>query len=172
MNTSKPRLVLRETPPQLWIGLALVTVAWPPNWLLPGLRTQILFFPLWLGYALTVDGLVLLRKGSSLLARSWRGFVGLFLVSAPAWWLFELINQRTQNWEYVGKEHFSDLAYFVLASISFSTVMPAVFGTAELVGTTIENNTDSGVQATTGSRILLDQVTIIRGNRFFGTHIG
>jgi hypothetical protein len=126
---------ITHTPRQVWIGLALIAVSWPFSWLLPGLRTHILFFPLWLGYALTVDGLVWLRKGTSLLVRSWRRFAALFLLSAPAWWLFELINWRTQNWQYVGKEHFSDLVYAILATLSFSTVMPAVFGTAELVGT-------------------------------------
>ena len=47
--------------------------------------------------------------------------------------MFELFNWRTENWIYVGREHFSDLTYFLLASLSFSTVMPAVFETAELV---------------------------------------
>jgi hypothetical protein len=61
--------------------------------------------------------------------------VGLFLVSAPAWWLFEIINLRTQNWYYEGRHLFSDTQYFVLASLAFSTVMPAVFGTAEWVST-------------------------------------
>jgi hypothetical protein len=127
-------LSLQQTPPQLWIGLIFIGIAWPLNWLLPSARTQILFFPLWLGYALTVDGLVWLRKGTSLLTRSWQQFGMLFLLSAPAWWLFELINWRAQNWQYVGKEQFSDLTYAVLATLSFSTVMPAVFGSAELIG--------------------------------------
>jgi hypothetical protein len=48
------------------------------------------------------------------------------------WWVFELLNWRLQNWHYVGRELFSDLEYFFLASLSFSTVIPAVFGTAEL----------------------------------------
>jgi hypothetical protein len=68
-----------------------------------------------------------------LLTRSRARFVGLFLISAPAWWLFELLNARAQNWHYVGREQFTDLEYFLLASCSFSTVIPAVFGTAELV---------------------------------------
>lgn len=34
---------------------------------------------------------------------------------------------------YLGVEQFSDLEYALLASIAFSTVMPAVFGTAEWV---------------------------------------
>lgn len=116
-----------------WIGLLLVAAAWPANWLLPGLRTHLLFFPLWLGYALTIDALVLKLRGTSILTRSRRTFALLFVLSAPAWWLFELFNWRTRNWYYVGREHFDDLTYFVLASIAFSTVMPAVFGTAELV---------------------------------------
>ena len=134
MNVTRP-IETRIWPRQLWVGLILIAAAWPLDWLLPGLRTQFLFFPLWLGYALTVDGFVLLRKGTSLLTRSRRAFAGLFAVSAPAWWLFEVINWRTQNWNYQGREFFTDWQYFLLASLSFSTVMPAVFGTAELVGT-------------------------------------
>jgi hypothetical protein len=116
-------------------GLLLIAVFWPLNWILPGFRTAYLFFPLWLGYILTVDALVLARDGTSLLARSRRDFVLLFAVSAPAWWLFEFINHRTQNWEYIGREHFTSWEYFVLCTISFSTVMPAIFETAELVRT-------------------------------------
>ena len=51
----------------------------------------------------------------------------------PAWWLFEAIDQRTGNWEYLGGNAFSDLEYYLLCTISFSTVMPAIFETAELV---------------------------------------
>ena len=118
---------------QLWLGLTLVAAAWAGNWGLSGVRTAYLFFPLWLGYVLTVDGLVLRLRGDSLLSRSPRGFALLFCVSSPAWWLFELVNLRLGNWEYVGREHFSDLAYAFWCSLSFSTVMPAVFETAELV---------------------------------------
>jgi hypothetical protein len=117
------------------VGLALVLVCWPLNWLLPGLRTSWFFFPLWLGFCLAVDGLVYVRKGTSLLTRSrWR-YAGLFLVSAPAWWLFEALNLRTLNWVYLGVEVFSPLEYFLLASLCFSTVIPAVFGAAELAST-------------------------------------
>jgi hypothetical protein len=125
----------RKWPVHGWIGLGLVALFWALNWCLPGLRTHLCFFPLWLGYSLAVDALVLVRKGTSLLTRSPGGYAGLFLLSIPGWWLFELINARTGNWHYVGKEFFSDLEYGLLASFSFSTVMPAVFGTAELVST-------------------------------------
>ncbi|MCI0483874.1 MAG: hypothetical protein L0Y78_04760 [candidate division NC10 bacterium] len=116
------------------VGGLLLGVSWSLNWLLPGPRTHVLFFSLWLGYILVVDALLLRRTGSSLLSRSPRDFGMLFVISAPVWWLFEAINWRTGNWEYLGRELFSDLEYFVLASLSFSTVVPAVFVTAELMG--------------------------------------
>ncbi len=123
----------RPFPLHGWVGVFIVLLAWPLNWLLPGNRTAYLFFPLWLGYVFTIDGLVFWRKGTSLFTRSWQHFVGLFLISAPAWWLFELINLRTQNWTYLGVDQYTPLTYFLLASLNFSTVIPAVFGSAELL---------------------------------------
>jgi len=125
----------RRLPRHFWAGLVLIAVVWPLNWSLAGLRTHLLFAPLWLGYVLVVDGLVARRTGSSLLQRDRRTFWSLFAVSVPVWWLFELFNLRLGNWQYLGRESFSDLEYFVLASVSFSTVMPAVLSTAELVRT-------------------------------------
>lgn len=114
-------------------GTVLVASAWSANWLLTGPRTHLLFLPLWLGYILIVDGAALWLRGDSILHRSPRGWVRLFALSALVWWLFELFNLRTQNWEYVGREHFDDVEYFLLCTLSFTTVMPAVLGTAELV---------------------------------------
>jgi hypothetical protein len=100
---------------------------------LPGARTSYLFFPLWLGYILIVDALVQRRTGNSLWSRSRKNFVLLFLISAPVWWLFELINLRTGNWEYMGRDLFSPLEFNLLSTVSFSTVIPAVFETAALM---------------------------------------
>lgn len=99
---------------------------------------------MWLGYCLTVDALVLVRKGTSMLTRSPRGYFMLFVISSPAWWLFELLNLRTQNWFYQGAELFTPWQYFLLCSLSFSTVMPAVFGTAELVASFGRNQLQRG----------------------------
>ncbi len=118
-----------------WIGLLLITLFWVLNWTLSGLRTQWAFFPLWLGYCLAVDALVYCRKGSSMLRRNPLAYFRLFIISSLGWWVFEVFNLRLQNWFYDGKEFFTDTQYALYASLSFSTVMPAVFGTAELVGT-------------------------------------
>ncbi len=118
-----------------WIGIILVLVFWYLNWFLSGLRTDWAFFPLWLGFCLTVDGLVFLRKGTSLMTKNVKKFVVLFVISAPVWWLFELFNSFTRNWFYDGRQYFTDLEFFILASISFSTVIPAVFEASELAGT-------------------------------------
>ncbi|MBU6401151.1 MAG: hypothetical protein KGS61_12595 [Verrucomicrobia bacterium] len=136
MGTTKQGAALWRQP-QGRAGLILVAVFWPLNWLLPDatMRSSFFFFPLWLGYVLVVDAWVVGRSGTSLLTRSRREFLGLFCASAPAWWLFEWINQRTGNWEYLGTGVFNNFEYAVLCTLSFSTVMPAVFETAELVRT-------------------------------------
>ena len=120
-------------PARGWVGLGLVAVCWPLNWILPGVRTSYLFFPLWLGYILIVDAVVWRRTGDSIWSQSRTNFVLLFVISVPAWWLFELINLRTANWEYLGRDLFSALEFNLLATISFSTVVPAVFETAQLM---------------------------------------
>lgn len=117
-----------------WLGLVLVAVFWYVNWNMPGLRTSYGFFPLWMGYILTVNGLLHWRKGHSQVTRNFKAFLSLFLISAPFWWLFELIDLRTDYWVYLGREQFTDLEYFLLATISFSTVLPAVMATSEWIG--------------------------------------
>jgi hypothetical protein len=114
------------------VGLLLIATCWPLNWTVKGI-TAYLFAPLWLGYALVVDALTAHRTGTSIWTRSRKEFGLLFLASSPVWWMFEMINNRTQNWEYRGSEHFTTFEYYLLCTISFSTVMPAVFETAELV---------------------------------------
>jgi hypothetical protein len=54
----------------------------------------------------------------------------MFVISIPFWWLFEWINQVTHNWSYVGSTEYTIL----VASWYYSVVVPAVFESAELVG--------------------------------------
>lgn len=126
--------IISSLPIYGWTGISLILIFWPLNWMLSGLRTHWGFFPLWLGFILTMDSLVYLRKGTSLIKRSTSLFIGLFIVSAPVWWLFEILNYVIKNWQYDGREYFTDMEYFLLASLSFSTVIPAVFEAAEFIG--------------------------------------
>jgi len=134
-KTLSPTAPSRTFPAHGRLGLALIAIFWPLNWSLASdiPFTAYGFFPLWLGYCLTVDALAAFFHGTSLLTRSRHKYLGLFLVSTPIWWVFEVLNWRLQNWHYVGRELFTDLEYLILSSLSFSTVLPAVLGTAELL---------------------------------------
>lgn len=127
---------LAELPRHLWIGLLLVSASWLSSWFGPDRAREIAFVPLWLGYILTVDGIVRLRAGSSLMSRNRREFALLFLISSPLWWVFELANLRLDNWSYRLPYSHSWLHYHLHATIAFSTVLPAIFETSDLIATT------------------------------------
>jgi hypothetical protein len=122
-------------PPYFFLGLALIAVFWYASWTHLGALGEYSFFPLWLGYILTVDALVAWRRGASLLTRAPREFVALFVLSAPAWWLFEGQNNFVLNWHYLDTQAPSFWRMLLIGSIDFSTVVPAVFETTELVST-------------------------------------
>jgi len=125
------RLFVRRLPVYGWCGLAVNLMAWASSWLRLG-PWNYTFFPLWLGFILFVDGLNYARKGHSLMTRSWLHFLGMFGSSSLFWWIFELLNVPVQNWHYVADHYYSPPAYFLLASLDFSTVLPAVMEIAEL----------------------------------------
>src|SRR5688572_23296983 len=131
IETKTMESIKARVPLHGWFGLSLIIIFWILNWTLTGPRTHWGFFPLWLGYCLTIDALVFWRTRTSLFTRSLIRYIGLFLVSAPAWWIFELFNLRTQNWIYIGAEIFTPLEYAFWTTLSFTTVMPAMFGSAE-----------------------------------------
>ncbi|MDF3018604.1 MAG: hypothetical protein K0R44_3829, partial [Thermomicrobiales bacterium] len=126
---------MSDAPPRLWIGLALAIVSWWIAWFGPAPYSEHTFFPLWLGYILAVDGLTMRRAGTSLLARDRHRFVSLFVFSIPLWWLFEFANRYLDNWRYLLPRPYHPVEYALLASLAFSTVMPAIFVTAELLRT-------------------------------------
>lgn len=114
----------------LIIGVIVTIAAWVTAWSRAGVLSEYSFFPLWLGYTLTVNGISDAAFRTSLL-RVMRGhFLWLFATSVPLWWFFEAVNQLVCNWEYVIPHPISDLHYIVQASIDFSTVVPAVLSTA------------------------------------------
>jgi hypothetical protein len=90
------------------------------------------FFPLWLSYILVINALNQRKKGACMMIRRPGFFLLLFPVSAMFWWFFEYLNRFVQNWYYVGA-NYDPLEYFLWASLSFSTVLPAVLGTRDLL---------------------------------------
>jgi len=116
------------------LGLLLVALAWVVSWGQLQPFSQFYFFPIWIGYILFVDGVVLKRRGTSLLDQGTGQFVALFAISAVCWWVFEGLNLPVQNWLYHGVSQYTSVEFTAFATLPFSTVLPAVLETATLVG--------------------------------------
>jgi hypothetical protein len=114
-----------------WIALAVLTLSWflawtRFSWFEPFQRLT--FIPLWFSYIMLINGLCARRTGTCPILDAPIFFIGLFPLSALFWWFFEYLNQFVQNWFYTGVDY-GPLAYSLHASISFSTVLPAVYST-------------------------------------------
>lgn len=119
----------KSLPPHLFIGPVLAVVFWVASWLHLGVLGEYAFFPQWLGYILTMDALVYLRRGTSLLTRAPSEFLALFILSAPIWWIFEGLNNFVLNWHYLIAAPYSVGQIILISTIDFSTVIPAIFET-------------------------------------------
>ena len=119
-----------------WLGIGWTGLWWVVAWTqfpwLTAVQEQT-FTPLWLGYITIVNAFTYARTGRCMMLYRPRYFLSLFPLSAVFWWLFEYLNRFVQNWYYVGIVDLSSLEYFLRATIPFSTVLPAVLGTAELL---------------------------------------
>lgn len=95
------------------------------------------YFPLvWFGYIFVVDALIYKVKSHSLLMNRRKQIYLMLLISALVWWIFEYINYRLGNWSYINLEGFRSLLEKSLFGwISFSTVIPAIFETEDLLRT-------------------------------------
>jgi len=127
-HSGKKRLNSRPLP--WWgklAGLSLAvfwTLAWTRfDWFSP-LQAHT-FFPIWISLIIVINAITVKRTGACPMTASPRGFFLLFPVSAAFWWSFEFLNRFVCNWYYTGSQY-PALTYFLLASLSFSTVLPAV----------------------------------------------
>ncbi len=95
------------------------------------------YFPIiWFGYIFLVDAVTFSLSGESLITKKPKIFLLLLGLSAAVWWAFEAIGWVLGNWYYTGLEGFgSRLEGLVFGTVSFSTVIPAVFETALLLKT-------------------------------------
>jgi len=116
-----------------WCGLFFLGISWTIAWTrLPCIAPYQphTFTPLWISYILIVNAITYYRKGKCLLTDCTSRFLILFPLSAAFWWFFEFLNRFVQNWYYVGVE-FEPWEYFIYATLTFSTVLPAVTSTRE-----------------------------------------
>ncbi|MCF7838852.1 MAG: hypothetical protein K9N49_09510 [Candidatus Marinimicrobia bacterium] len=119
-----------------WAGIALLLGGWILAWTRFPWAAAIqpfTFSPPWFGYILVVQALTFRRNGTCRLTSQPARFLLLFPVSAAFWWYFEYLNRFVQNWYYVGIGDLSPTGYFWLATLAFSTVLPAVLGTYDLL---------------------------------------
>ena len=86
------------------------------------------FIPTWFGLILFIDSLVYKIKKSSLIINHFKKFIGMLSLSAIIWWTFEFFNMYIQNWSY----HNIPEPQWLVFSVSFSTVLPAVMEFFEL----------------------------------------
>ncbi len=119
----------------LWfyLGIVMNISGWIVSWSHTAPWSSMMFIFIWGGFILILDGINYRLKGSSLLSRSPRSFVFVCLLSSLFWWYFEIVNMLTSNWYYLIDIQLSPLAYQLMASLYFMTVIPVVFELAELI---------------------------------------
>ena len=88
------------------------------------------FIIVWIGYILLIDAVVYKLRNHSLLMNKRFKFLGLFLASIIFWWVFEFMNLKVGNWNYNGSTVLNNVIW---KTLYFSTVLPALFETYELV---------------------------------------
>lgn len=116
------------------IGMAGWVLAWTRFEWFSGFQQHTFTLP-WSGYILVINGLCVKRSSRSPLTDNPKTFMLLFPLSAVFWWFFEYLNRFVQNWYYVGIDDFGSVEYTLFASLSFSTVLPAVLSTYALLMT-------------------------------------
>ncbi len=129
--------VKRPLPWWGWVALAMLLIFWffawtRFVWFEPFQRLT--FIPLWFSYIVLVNALCIRQSGTCPLLQESAFFLALFPLSAVFWWFFEYLNQFVQNWFYIGVDY-GPPAYIMHATISFCTVLPAVYATTKWIST-------------------------------------
>ncbi len=118
------------------VACAMLVFFWAAAWnrwsWLSSIQPHTFVF-VWLSYIIFVNAVLYETCGTCPLSASPIRFLMAFPASAGFWWLFEFLNRFTRNWHYLNVERFTAQEYVVLASLSFSTVLPSVWVTYELL---------------------------------------
>jgi hypothetical protein len=118
-----------------WLGVIGCPIMWLLAWTRFAWFTTLqphTFFPLWLSFIIILNAICYCRTGKCMLLDRTFFFMLLFPLSAVFWWFFEYLNRFVQNWYYLGGQY-SPLQYFLLATLSFSTVLPAVLSMQKII---------------------------------------
>ena len=122
-----------------WAGLVLMIVSWVIawnrfEWFRP-CQVLLSYFPIWIGYIVTMNAVCVWRSGRCPMTDHPVAYVLTFPVSSLFWWFFEYLNRFVWNWYYLGVSDLSSFLYIVYATLCFASVLPAVYVTAEVLGT-------------------------------------
>lgn len=135
-NGAQHPLVAAPLPWWGWLAVAWLAGVWLLAWNRFAWFAPVqgfTFSMLWLGYIVIVNALTWRRSGRCMLTHRPAYLLALFPASAAFWWLFEYLNRFVQNWFYIGIGTLGPWQYFWQATLPFSTVLPAVLGTRELL---------------------------------------
>ena len=114
-----------------WVASAVLFVSWFLAWTrLPWFEPfqRRTFIPLWFSYIVVANAFCFRQSGKCPLLSRPFFFLVLFPVSAVFWWYFEYLNQFVHNWYYMGVDY-GPIPYSIHATLSFCTVLPAVYTT-------------------------------------------
>lgn len=92
------------------------------------------FAAVWFGYIFALDALLYRRDRRSLFVSKRRVFLAMLPLSAAMWWGFEWVNGFVQNWHYLRPYDIPDWYANLISYLFFSTVIPALWETADWVG--------------------------------------
>lgn len=123
-----------------YLGLVILVVSWVVAWsrfpcFTPYQQALLSYFPVWTGYIVVMNALVAWRTGHCPLLDRPLLYLATFPASSLFWWFFEYLNRFVWNWYYRGIDGFTPFQYTFYASICFASVLPAVYATAEFLGT-------------------------------------
>jgi len=122
-----------------WIGIFLIAIAESAVVLQHNFyiahRIGVWTTPLcWWGYLFLMDAIIFRLKGNSLICNRRRTFLLQLPLSILIWLIFELYNLHLANWKYIGLPA-NPVELCLGMGLSFATIMPGIFLTAELLDT-------------------------------------
>ena len=111
---------------QVTVGFGLLITGWVALWTTTAYLNPLAFLLLWTGAALLMWSAAEDYPGV-------RRHLILAVISVPLWWYFEAINDRTGNWEYLGRDRYDEFEFAILASLAFATVVSALVAATSMV---------------------------------------